>query len=433
MLDRVRRTIAQHGLIPEGGKVLVAVSGGVDSMVLLHVLKELGHDLVVGHVDHHLRGAESDADRDFVMAHCAAIGVACHVRHVDPATFAERSGRSVQMAARDLRLLALREMAVEAGASAIATAHHADDALETLLLNLIRGTGVNGWASIPVIGNGFIRPMIEVPRQEIATHAIRNGIAFREDRSNRDPKYLRNRVRHELLPLMDALRPGATAAARRSAALLRDLVGVAGDALQADLGPALQVGGNVSLHRVLATGHPRLALQWLLRDQAPHPDVIDDLLAAITSGRHGARFDLAGGVLWVERDHLLLAAPAEPRPEVILADERDRADVPLRFRRRAGNQRTRSAGSACFDPAAVSFPMVLREWRAGDRMRPTGMTGSKLVSDILTDDKVDHAVRERALVLESGGRIIWLVGHRVDASAAVTDATREVLEVECTG
>ncbi|MBK6777710.1 MAG: tRNA lysidine(34) synthetase TilS [Flavobacteriales bacterium] len=225
MLAEVQRFVARESLLAPSEPVLVGVSGGVDSMVLLHVLRALEHTCTVVHVDHGLRGAESDADSAFVEAHCRERGIECVIERVDVRGKAGE-GQSIQMAARELRYAVFERVLTGKSARKMALAHHADDSVETLLMNLMRGTGVAGWRGIPPIAGRFVRPLLSVGRAAILEYASKYKVPFREDSSNTDPHYLRNRVRNELLPLMEQLRPGARNVLARDADDLRRLTSI---------------------------------------------------------------------------------------------------------------------------------------------------------------------------------------------------------------
>lgn len=431
--DKVRRFILRERLIAPGERVLVAVSGGVDSMVLLHVLRALGHEALGGHVDHGLRGAESDGDRKFVVDHCRSLGVACAVKRI--AVPDAHPDRSVQMVARELRLKALEEMSDETGARCIALAHHADDALETLLLNLLRGTGLRGWASIPVRSGKIVRPLLGVGRKEILSYADEHGIAFREDSSNRDPKYLRNRVRHELLPLMEALRPGSSQTLARSMSNLRELVELAEERLAAEGIAELQEGGSIPLERIRSFAHPGPLLARALRKWDLHPDAVTRILEAVEQESTDAAFPLVGAILRIN-DGLLRLAPIDPARVHRITFAEDQAfalKAPVRFTREPMAGSMPAPNVAWLIPEALRFPLEVRPWTAGDRMRPNGLGGSKLVSDILTDAKVRHPEREGVHVLISAGEIAWLVGHRVAEGFAASPGTTGAIRVEWTG
>jgi tRNA(Ile)-lysidine synthase len=301
--------------------------------------------------------------------------------------------------------------------------------LQTHLLNLMRGTGWKGWAGIPVRNGPFIRPLIEVDRATVEAYARQHAIPFREDRSNRDPKYLRNRVRHELLPMMEALRPGAHPTARRSMGLLRSLVRFADVGMRARIGVPLREGGSIDPQLLRDTG--ALGIAWALQGLDVHPETQERMLRAVEAGDHGERFKAGGGTIWIERDRLVFRADATAMGAITVSGPEEALAAGFVVERFAADRwdRKPDPASAWLDAAKAPFPWVVRPWCNGDRMRPLGLGGGKLISDLLTDAKVDRSSRAQVRVIESAGRIIWLVGHRIDESVAITAATTEVFRI----
>ncbi|MCB9193293.1 MAG: tRNA lysidine(34) synthetase TilS [Flavobacteriales bacterium] len=403
------------------------MSGGMDSMALLHALHALGYPITAGHVEHGLRGDASVADQELVRAWCADHRVPFTACTVDPKALTEKAGVSVQMAARELRYQGLQRMADASGIGTIVTAHHRDDAIETLLIHLLRGSGPQGWASIPRRSGRVVRPLLDVGRSEIMGYAERMHIPFREDASNSDPHYLRNRVRHELLPLMEDLRPGARSALGHALERLRDLASwwmsdaperlpqvIPFDRLNGDHGP------------------PQMVLSKLLRPLGLHPNVVKDILLAVDRRRTGACFQKDAHAVWVDRTALRIApldadlgVPITIGSDLYLPDS---APIVLCEDERYGGEDRRSASrTVVIDRDRLTFPLVLRQWRPGDRMRPEGLGGSRLISDILIDAKVPRDEKTRTWVLLAGERIIWLVGHRLaEGVRAVPGATNIV-------
>ncbi|MFZ1688416.1 MAG: tRNA lysidine(34) synthetase TilS [Flavobacteriales bacterium] len=436
MLAEIRRTIAHEGMFSRHEPLWVAVSGGIDSMVLLHVLRSLGHTCSVVHIDHRLRGAESDADRHLVEEHCRAHGILLIVERVDVQRHAELERLSTQMAARELRYAVFNRLLAGSGPHKMALAHHADDAVETLLMNLMRGAGIAGWASIPPVAGPFVRPLIAVDRVAIQRYAHEHGVAYREDSSNTDPHYLRNRVRHELLPLFHSLRPGSRRVVAREVDRLRDLVGVVDRSFRGSLAsntPRNDGSWLVPFAVIEASGAEALFLQWLLVGKGFHPEVVEDLLDAMRSSHTGARFFSHSHVITVERRDLHVASRGDqPWPEVLIADDLVVAPdggIALERCHPIDIHLQDGPGTAWLDHGKLKFPLLLRAWQPGDRMRPIGLGGSKLISDMLTDAKVPTARRSHQRVLVSGGEIIWLVGHRVAEGYAADTGTTHVLKL----
>lgn len=440
MLAEVRRCIRRENMLGPGEPLWVAVSGGVDSMVLLRVMHALGHPCHVAHVDHGLRGAQSDRDRLFVEEAARTLGVPFRSVRVDPKAAGE--GLSVQMAARGLRYAWFKELLHE-GPGVIALGHHSDDTAETLLLYLLRGIGPKGWSGIPPVTQlpegRIVRPLLTTGRAAIHEHALRNGISFREDASNADPKYLRNRVRHELLPLMEDLRPGARITLARAAGLLRELHQAARLGTEQELQGAMTDPNDctcIPLSLIRHSVAPRLLLQRLLEPVHLHPGLVDQLLEAVDQGATGTGFQVGSYQLMVERDNLSVqqGRVGFPMYPVDLSPPFSGAAGPFRWSLCEPGQVNlgQGLGTAWLDLAKLEAPLVLRPWRHGDRMRPIGLKGSKLISDMLIDAHVPARRKAGSYVLTSGDQVAWLVGHRVAEGFAPGPGTRQVLRLDHT-
>lgn len=422
-----------------GEPLWVAVSGGVDSMVLVHVLLELGHPCHVAHVDHGLRGAESTADRAFVEEYAKRLGLKFRAIQVD--VRAALQGRSVQVAARELRYAWFRDLLRE-GPSVMALGHHRDDVLETLMMGLLRGMGSHGWAGIPPVTSleegRICRPLIDVDRAQIRAYAAENDIQFREDSSNVEPKYLRNRVRAELLPLMEDLRSGARRTMARATGALRELAAVADAWLreESERMPRDEEGVlRVPKERLAASPAPRLLLMHLLREWHPHPDLVDQVLEAVETDMTGARFRMGDRRLTLERDSLVIDRDPDGFPTIAIsmAGSGEGGAGPFAWQACSPAEVDLGLGmdTVWLDLSRLEFPLVLRPWEPGDRMRPVGLDGSKLISDILTDARVPRNGKEETYVLVSGEEVVWLVGHRVAEGFPPDANTQEVLRVSC--
>lgn len=281
LLDDVRRYCRREALLREGEPVHVAVSGGVDSMVLLDVLSRAGHRVSVLHVDHGLRGEESDGDRTFLEAYCQERGIVFRFQPVD-VLGSIAPGRSKQMVARELRYTWFRQVHAEDGLP-IAMGHHADDDVETLFVNLLRGTGVQGWAGIPPEQGPFVRPLLATHRKDIQAYANERGIPYREDSSNRSPDHLRNRIRSELLPIIEDIRPGSSKAIARSIADLRGWM----DQQEKD-GVDLKAGDQCLLRDPLLDDQG--ILKVVVRPLGFHPHTIQRIQEALQDRSTGATF-----------------------------------------------------------------------------------------------------------------------------------------------
>ncbi|MBI3076762.1 MAG: tRNA lysidine(34) synthetase TilS [Deltaproteobacteria bacterium] len=451
LLPTVRRTIEQHGLVTPGDRILVAVSGGVDSVVLLDVLQALaprwGLSLYVGHVNHGLR-PEAEAEARWVAELARSRGVPCAVRRLDGRREGPK-GQSPQARYRLLRYQALEAMADEVGASRLATGHHADDQAETILLRLLRGAGLRGLAGIPMVREGrIIRPLLEVWRAEIEAHARARGLASLTDPTNARPLYLRNRIRHELLPLLEKgynprLRAHLRALARQAG---EDEAFLTEQALQALVSVirtrepgtvTLDCAALLRLHPALRPRVLRLALEEMGARSwgRAHLTALQELAA----GRGAGRLVLPGGLAVVRDAGALrlstgpvsVAAPFAVVLQVPGTTPIPEAGVALRCTLVPASEvrGVKEEGALYRDQGVLPGPLLARSVRPGDRFRPLGLGGSKKLQDFLVDRKVPRAMRARVPLLVSAGRVVGVAGLAVDEGFKVTETTAIALRV----
>lgn len=448
-VETVRRTLHDHRMVTPGETVLVAVSGGADSMALLYVLHDLQVPVEVAHLDHGTRGGASAEDAAFVKAAAEALGVPCHAFRRDVPREAAQANRTFEEYARDVRYAFLVATARDRACAVIATAHHADDQAETVLMRIIRGTSLRGLAGIPPVrhteGIRIVRPFMALSRSQILAWCIERGIAYRHDQSNDDTRHLRNRVRHDLLPHLETTyNPRVKEALVRLADTLR-----VEDELLSELASALLRScrpDSSRIHRpTFASSHRALQRRVLSAIAAEHGfecpfDRVELGAAFVCTGGTGHTLELGGGIRLINgRDAThIVSGPEALEPlevtlkapgEVVAFGRVFRASllsslpsVPLE--QYCGPRRQ------VFDARHVPSPLILRRRRPGDRFRPLGMTGSRKLQDYFTDLRLSVYERERQVLVTSAGRIVWVVGHAMDAFGAVTEDTREVLEIE---
>jgi tRNA(Ile)-lysidine synthase len=441
MLAEVRNTIRRYDMFPAGAPVWVAVSGGIDSMVLLHVLRSLGYSCRIAHVDFELRGKESDEDHLFVRDFAQREQLPFRSVRVDPRN--APTGVSIQMAARELRYAWFKELLQE-GPAVLALGHHRDDALETLLLNLVRGMGAQGWRGMPpltLLDEGCIgRPLLDVGRTQIAAYALEHGVTFREDASNADPKYLRNRVRHELLPMLENLRPGARSVLARNAALLAELSKAAASQLAMETKDLVSDGDGVlriPLSKLRESAAPHLFLMELVSDFYAHPDLVEQVLTAVDMGHTGAQFAVGGQMITLAKDHLAVhgAGVDSFSFAISVSEARFGHHGPFQWKTCLPGDVEFPLGmhTVWLDLAKLQFPLVIRPWQKGDRMRPIGLGGSKLVSDILIDAGVPRYSKHSVHVLLSGGEAVWLAGYCLADGFSPGPRTEKLLRLDFRG
>ena len=424
----VAAALTGEGGVAEGARVAVAASGGVDSTVLLRTLAGAGWSVVAVWVDHGLR--DGAPEERFVRELARTLGVEVEVARVEVAL------GNVQAQARAARYAALVAAAARHGCAAVATGHTATDQAETVLMNLVRGSGLRGLGGMAprrdLGGVALVRPLLWATRAEVEAEAAAHGWTWVEDPTNATGAYRRNRLRHTVLPLLEA-EGGPRTAARIAAAAAAARAALEHAALLDVVGEPEPGGGVVRLDRVRALGRPaRLALwaeatrQWVPGGGSAVLDRIDALLDAPV----GQRVASGGAVVWRERGALAFTAPPAPPPAVPV-DGRAGWTVDVEAGRVSSSPLEAvpeafpaSPDAEVVDADRVSGRLVVRPWRDGDRVAPLGRGGSVLVSDLLTGRRVRPSRRRGVLVVERGGEVLWVVGHRLARAAAVTPETR---------
>jgi tRNA(Ile)-lysidine synthase len=404
MLSPILRTIAAHDLIARGDRVIVAMSGGPDSMALLHVLWEarerLGVALEVAGVDHGLR-AGAGAELDLVAARAAALGLPFHRLTVDVAAERRRGGASLQDAARRARLGALADLAAARGAAKVALGHQADDQAETVLQRIIRGTGLGGLGGIPYRRLPFVRPLLDVRRAEILRYLRRRSIPFVEDPSNDDLRFFRARVRHRLMPLLAEENPRVAEALVALAAAARGV-------------PGGEPSELASLPRAAAAAARRLRARG-------------GTAALDVAG--GRRVEVSYGRVRVGPRPALRAAAASSSPQLVARPGHypwaAGGSVEIRI---DGHQR--ASDEPAFDADRLAWPLVLRARQPGDRMRPRGGAGRRKLSDLMIDAKIARGARADLPVLTTAaGEVLFVPGLRPAELGRPTEATRRLLRI----
>ncbi|NQT93131.1 MAG: tRNA lysidine(34) synthetase TilS [Lentisphaerae bacterium] len=458
MLRKIRQTLKQYRLLKPGDHVLVAVSGGPDSVALLRALHSeaagLGITITVAHLDHRTRGRAGEEDAAFVIELARTLGTKAIVGRANVPRLASQKGVSLEMAARDARYRFLVRTARSVQATVIATGHNADDQAETVLLKLARGSGTRGMAGIPRLtslrGYRVVRPLLDVTRREIIAYLDSQQQGWREDLSNKDPAFLRNRVRHEVLPFLEtALNPSIRSALRRTAEVLGEedqlLNDMAGNALDSCLLDGSRCSVDIAPLSVYPLAMRRRMLSiWLLRCGVAGESITFDLLKRVNEMTQRAcpqrETPLPGGGTVIAAQGSLrvdtrdagahIASSPAARQALAVPGETLIPESGLRVTVSVGPgvhrpKRTRVGklpADASLSCAVVGRKRVyVRAWRAGDRMRPLGLRGSKKLQDIFVDDKVPVDRRMSVPVFECGGEIVWIPGFRIAEGWAVTD------------
>ena len=436
MLSTVQAYIAQHQLLRPAAPVIVGLSGGADSVALLHLLTRLGHPCVAAHCNFHLRNDESDADADFAQQTAEALGLPFRRIDFDTADYARQHGVSTEMAARTLRYEWFETLRRELGAEAIAVAHHRDDNVETVLLNLIRGTGLSGLCGMRPRNGHIVRPLLSVDRHQIVRWLADRHLPFRTDSSNASDVYRRNFVRLRLLPLMEQLNPSVRDAILRMAGHLTDVEAIYRNAIDSHRAHLIDADGRISIDALLRTPAPHAMLFELLTPYGFTPSQCADIARALS--RESGRSFVAPGGRWhllKDRLHLILYPADEVSADAFTLTLGSELTAPIRLslEERIVDEAftiSRSPHVATFDADRIALPLTLRRWRAGDSFVPFGMTGRKKLSDYFSDHKFSLLHKAAAWILcDASGRILWIVGHRTDNRFRITSKTSRALIV----
>ena len=423
MLSKVKDYIKQHNLLNSNDLYIVALSGGADSVALLLFLDEMGYQVHAAHCNFHLRGAESDRDEAFCESLCLQKNIPFHRIHFDTLTYAETHHVSVEMAARELRYGYFEQLRKDIGASGICVAHHRDDSVETVLMNLIRGTGLRGLTGIQPRNGVVLRPLLCVSRQEIEHFLHERGQKYVTDSTNLVADVLRNKLRLQIIPLLQTLNPAAIDNILRSTEHLAEAQLVL-DSISYKLKDVKQL----YFSKLEEFGSREYALYEWAKQYGFNGPQVKDMLTAET----GSVFSSSMGYdLLVDRDSYLVEPILKPYKEVRIPEEGTYIlDEITKIKvRKCPAYVSKNPSVATLDAQKVAFPLTVRRVEEGDRMQPYGMRGTKLLSDLMTDCKLSLFDKRRQLVVvDAQGVVIWAVGLRVSQQVAVTDHTSEVLE-----
>lgn len=434
MLDSFLTFINQHTPDLKQQRTLLAVSGGIDSVVMVHLFASLGLPAGIAHCNFGLRGAESDGDEAFVQALAQHFNLPYFVTHPD--VHAASSAGSTQMAARSLRYEWFENIRSEHDYQWIATAHHANDSLETLLLNLARGTGLAGLCGIAPVNGRLIRPMLFSSRDEVRAYAAAQGITWREDRTNATDDYHRNKIRHHVMPVLVQLNPSLETTFNASSERLRAAHALLNAHLEDWKSEAVTVSNGeirVPIREIVENEESVYRLWFLLEPYGFPYSQMRPVLSAL-SGIPGKLFSSGSHTLLVDRTDLILRAnrdSASLPPLEISAAEGTFSYLGRSITFSPHISDDFSKTSIAVDADKLAFPLLLRKWQTGDVFQPFGMAGkSKKVSDLQTDLKMDRFEKERVVILENGnGEIIWVVGLRADERFRVGDGSRHALRI----
>ncbi|WP_396600809.1 tRNA lysidine(34) synthetase TilS [Algibacter sp. R77976] len=415
-------------------KILIAISGGIDSVVLTHLCYKLKLDMSLAHCNFNLRGNESDTDEAFVLELAENLGLEVFIESFDTETYAKDNKCSIQMAARELRYHWFDELSEQLQFDYILTAHHADDNLETFLINFTRGTGIDGLTGIPEINEKFVRPLLPFSSEDIATYAETNKITWRDDSSNKSVKYLRNKLRHQVIPILKEINPSLLQSFQSTLNNLNDTADIVEESTNAVLKRAIEtIDDNhitFKISEFKKVNNPKAYLFEVFKDYGftEWNDIVD-LLDAET----GKQVFSSTHRLIKNRAHLLLSEINLDLSETIsvLEDETEiKTPFGVLFFDEADAIFGKRTNVIFVDKHQLKFPLTIRKYKEGDVFYPLGMKGKKKVSKYFKDEKLSLLDKENTWLLYSGNDIVWVINRRADNRFRVTENTKQILKIE---
>ncbi len=421
-------------LLDPNSTYLLACSGGMDSMCLATLLIRSGISIEIVHVNFQLRGSESDGDREFVQRWAEDNGIPFHLKLAETRSVASSEGISIQMAARKIRYELFEEIRASRNLQGIILAHHQDDQLETIFLNLLRGTGIEGIYGMAERKGWLIRPLLSFSRAHIQSFMTENKLMWREDSSNAKGEYKRNNLRINGLPAIYGLERDAKKNLSTSFTRLKDTGRAFGGLFENWKREKIREDqGTQSLAYSDVRNQPGSAslLYFWLRPFGFNPDQTQSIAEALDHPKPGMIFKSSGHSVHFDRNELILAPESEDFEPRLVEEHEDQLQVPegtyAVIRQKYSLPLDKNPLHAQLDAARLVFPLEIRTWREGDRFTPLGMSSSKKISDFLIDIKMPTARKPNVTVLVSGGQIAWVVGLRIADWAKCTFATEEIL------
>lgn len=418
MLKQFLEFIRKHKLFVAEDRILLAISGGLDSMVMLTLFVEAKFNVAVAHANFKLRGEESDGDEVFVKSFCEARGIPFYSTAFDTNNYAAEKKISIQMAARELRYVWFRQLSKQNGFTKIATAHHADDQAETIFLNMVKGEGLNGLTGMPLNKRNVVRPLMFASKDNLEHYARNTQMKWREDSTNKEDNYQRNFIRHQIFPRIHKINPGLNESLLRTSEKAKgemQILKYGLDSLKAEYFTTNELG-LISIKKALIEKFPEPSVLWRLLDEFGFKlEQAEDMIG--TPHQPGRVFLTDSHRLVIDRDVLLLQPLQQVATEIAtlitgvgifkLNNQQVTCSI-------VDGQFNKNLNEAWLDHDKLKFPLTWRKWREGDRFMPLGMKGFKKVSDFLIDEKLSLPEKENVTVIVSGDEIVWVVGIRID-------------------
>lgn len=418
-------------------KFLLAVSGGIDSMVMMYLFNSYNTSCSIAHCNFQLRGDESDADETFVREQASKLYYKIFVSRFETKEYAEENHLSIQMAARELRYNWFNKLLKAHQFDYLAVAHNSDDAMETFFINLGRGSGIGGLTGIRPVTGTIIRPLVFTSRSEIEAYATEKQIPHREDSSNASDKYMRNYIRHKIIPAFKEIFPHFRETMAQNLNRLADASFLYSQALQGELANLVHQNNNliyIDISKLLQTQVPKTILYEILKDYGFSSAMVDDIFH-VANAIPGKYFCSATHKLVKDRDYYILSRLETDTQNRFYIEEGTTSiehPINLRFEELAKAPDfiiEKDSSVALLDFDKIEYPLMLRKWQTGDYFVPLGMTDMKKISDFFIDNKLSVIEKEETWLLTSGNQIVWIVGKRIDNRFKITENTTKLLRI----
>lgn len=434
MIDRVQKFIQSEKLLPHNAKVIVGLSGGMDSMVLLDLLVLLEYRCIAAHCNFHLRGAESDRDADFVRKWCKNTDIPFTSIDFDTTGYAEDRKISIEMAARELRYEWFEILRKQYEADAIAVAHHRDDSVETVLLNLIRGTGIKGLSGISPRNGYVVRPLLTVSRSEIEDYIIERELPYVTDSTNDQDIYLRNYLRLNVIPKLEVVNPSVKESIIRTSKNISEAEKIYSESIREYI-DVVFINDKINIPMLKKTASPQSVLFELLSPLGFTSSTIEDIFQSMDSTPGKVFLSDRYRVIKDRSDFILekITSDIISDEHYPIEEESKEITFPVRFNLRKEKTPVKiekKKNILYADADKLKFPLIMRRWKVGDWFIPFGMNGKKKLSDYFTDRKFSLKDKKEAWVILSGENIVWIVNERSDNRYKITDESKNIFIIE---
>jgi tRNA(Ile)-lysidine synthase len=438
MLRRFIKYIEENRLFSPDDTILVGVSGGIDSVVLLDLLDKAGYSIGLAHCNFTLRGNDSDSDQALVQSLARKYDKPLYTISFDTKEYAKENGISIEMAARDLRYKWFEEIRSKHHYNWISVAHHRDDQLETFFLNLARGTGISGLTGMRPVNDKIVRPLLFASRKEIEQYRYENHLEFHEDASNESIEIQRNKVRHKVLPLMEELNPSFREGLIKTMINLQDVNKIhLAEIDHAWERVAIRKGKDyfISIDELKLLNPLSTYLYQFLKPFHFNSDLVNDIVLSLESAS-GKQFLSRTHRLVRDRDYLIVTSMDSDKPKIHYLDATCREiSHPVKMKLSIIEIKNKfqipdSERIGCIDLEKVQFPLIIRRWQKGDYFKPLGMNGIKKLSDFFVDSKMSLPEKENTWILTNGEQVVWIIGRRLDDRYKITFDTKKILKME---